>query len=105
MQKIQITQIESAPKVPFRFDGRIMYSSEMLEVIHLTLPPGDKMEPHTQPFDVVFFVIEGTGKLQIEDETIEGNPGTCIRVPAGRLRSWNNNGNGDFRVLVIKDLK
>jgi quercetin dioxygenase-like cupin family protein len=105
MQEIRISQIDNAPQVPFKFDGRVMFSSEKLEVIHLTLPPGDKMEPHTQPFDVVFFVIEGKGKLQLEDGSTEGNPGTCIFVPAGKLRSWGNSGNSDFRVIVIKDLK
>ena len=30
----------------------------------LPLKPGEKMEPHKQPFDVVFFVLEGSGILE-----------------------------------------
>jgi quercetin dioxygenase-like cupin family protein len=105
MTEIKITNLNNAPKVPFKFDGRIMYSSEKLEVIHLSFPPEGKMEPHTQPFDVVFYVLSGNGNLNADGKNIEGQPGTCIRVPAGIQRSWSNSGTLDFRVLVIKDLK
>jgi quercetin dioxygenase-like cupin family protein len=105
MQEIKITPLENAPRVPFKVDGRIMLTSEKLEIVHLTLPPGDKMEPHTQPFDVAFFVISGNGELFADEKTIPGNPGDCIQIPAWKLRSWSNNGQSEFRVLVIKQLK
>ncbi len=100
----KITKLEDAPQVPFKLDGRILFSSEKLELIHLTLQPGEKMEPHSQPFDVVFYVLSGNAILGLEEQSIDGVPGTCIFIPAGMQRGWKNTGNGEFRVLVIKDL-
>jgi quercetin dioxygenase-like cupin family protein len=105
MSELRITHLESAPAVPFKLDGRIMYSSDRLELIHLILQPGEGMDLHTQPFDVVFFVISGNGTLFLSENSAEGNPGTCIHVPAGTSRGWRNTGKTEFRVLVVKDLK
>jgi len=105
MSELKSTKLENAPKVPFKLDGRIMFSSEKLELIHLTLQPGEKMEPHSQPFDVVFYGLSGNGILDLADQSVDGAPGTCIHVPAGMRRGWKNNTNKEFRVLVVKDLK
>jgi quercetin dioxygenase-like cupin family protein len=105
MAEIKVTHFENAPKVPFNLDGRIMFSSEKLELIHLTLKQGEGMDLHTQPFDVVFFVISGKGKLRLENDAVEGLPGTCIHVPAGVKRGWKNESSDIFSVLVVKDLK
>ena len=105
MSILKVTTLEDAPKVPFRLDGRILFSSEKLELIHLTLQPGEKMELHSQPFDVVFYVISGNGILDLEGRSVNGTPGICIHVPAGMQRGWKNNGVDVFRVLVVKDLK
>lgn len=101
---MKIIKLEDAPHVPFKLDGRILFSSEKLELIHLTLQPGEKMESHTQPFDVVFYIISGNGILDVEGQSIDGTPGTCIHIPMGVMRGWKNNGDMEFRVLVVKDL-
>lgn len=100
-----ICKIGEAPRVPFKFDGRIMYSSPMVEVIHLTLKPGEQMEPHVQPFDVVFFVLEGKGVLETGDDQIVGTENTCIWMEAGKNRNWKNPEGVDLKILVFKDLK
>jgi quercetin dioxygenase-like cupin family protein len=105
MPGLTITTPETAPKVPFKLDGRIMFASEKLELIHLTLQPGEKMDIHAQPIDVVFYVISGSGILDLEGDSFFGSPGTCIHVPAGMQRGWKNNTKEEFRVLVVKDLK
>ena len=105
MSELMITNLEDAPAVPFEFDGRIMYSSGQIEVIHLALKPGERMESHTQPFGVIFFVISGNAILDVGRKPVTVIPGTCIHVPAGARRSLGNNGPEEFRVLVIKDLK
>ena len=105
MSNLNITKLKDAPRVPFKLEGRILFASEKLELIHLTLRPDEKMELHTQPFDVVFYVLSGNGILEVEEQSIDGFPGTCIHVPAGMKRGWKNNTNEEFRVLAVKDLK
>ena len=96
--------LDEAPKVPFNIDGKIMHSSDKLEVVHLILKPGEKIGKHLQPFDVVFFILSGEATLETDQETVEVKENTSIFVPAGMPRGWNNNGPADFKILVIKDL-
>jgi quercetin dioxygenase-like cupin family protein len=105
MTEIKKMKLAEAPRVPFNLDGRILLTSEKNEVIHLVLKPGEGMDLHTQPFDVIFFVIAGNGILRTADVPVEGEPGSCIQVPAGKQRGWMNNSNAELRILVIKILK
>ncbi|MCX6244498.1 MAG: cupin domain-containing protein [Bacteroidetes bacterium] len=99
-----VCKIENAPKVPFKLDGRIMFSSPKLEVVHLNLKPGERMDPHIQPFDVIFFVLQGSGILKAGNEDITVSENTCIWLEAGTERAWGNPGETEVKILVIKDL-
>lgn len=103
--KYSVTRLDSASRVPIALDGRIMYSSGRFEVIHLTLQPGEGMELHVMPFEVIFFVREGSGTLMFEEEQVAGTPGDCIRVEPGVKRGWKNTGTLPLRILVMKLLK
>jgi len=102
--KYQHTKLENAPRVPFNIDGRKLFASEKLEVVHLTLHPGEKMDPHSNPVDVVFFIIEGAGELAIGGDSLAVSVNQSIFVRAGILRGWKNTGTGPLRILVIKDM-
>ena len=99
-----IVKLETAPKVPFKIEGRIMFASEQAELIHLTLKRGEVLEKHDNPFDVIFYVLEGNGKLMAEDDSFELTANSCISVKTGFLRSWENIGNTDLKILVYKIL-
>jgi len=96
--------LEVAPKVSFNLDGKILFTSKKLELVHLTLKQGEKIGKHPQPFDVIFFVLSGCAVLETDHDDIEVMENTSIFVPAGLERGWNNSGPADFKVLVIKDL-
>ncbi len=50
---MQIRNLSSAPKVPFDLDGKIMLSRKNLEVIHLSLQPGEVLTGHVNDFDEI----------------------------------------------------
>jgi mannose-6-phosphate isomerase-like protein (cupin superfamily) len=102
MTAFTLLPFSSAPRVPFKFDGRILYSCENYELVHLTLQPGEGMELHAQPFDLVFFIAEGSGALTVGEERIETGVNTTVHVPAGVMRAWKNTGNIPLRILVNK---
>jgi len=97
-----ISHIKNAPKVPFNLDGRILHSSDELEIVHLTLAPREELGMHSQPIEVMFYVIEGDGILTIEQQRVEAYPGMMIGVSAGSMRSWFNDGQEELKLLVIK---
>lgn len=97
-----IIDLNTAEKVPFDLDGRIMFSSEKVEMIHLTLFPGDELVPHSNPFDVVFYVLEGEGILTLGDEMMIMNENQTIDVAKDLQRGWRNVSDEILRLLVVK---
>ena len=99
---MKITNLENAPKVPFKLDGRVMFTSKDNEIIHLTLKAGEKLDLHTNPFDVVFYTLSGEGVLDVEGERLTMKQNDSVAVTKGILRSWENNSTEDLRILVVK---
>lgn len=99
---LKITTPETAPRVPFQLDGRIMLAKPSLEILHLTLQPEEAIPKHINDFDVAIYVLEGNGKIETGSDAIYVNPGMLIEIDAGEERGMTNTGNDDFRVLVIK---
>ncbi|MBE0663652.1 MAG: cupin domain-containing protein [Bacteroidales bacterium] len=99
---LKITTPETAPRVPFQVDGRIMLSRPKLEIIHLTLKPAEVVPKHINDFDVAIYVLEGTGKIETGFDSGDVKPGMLIEIEAGEERGMANTGRADFRVLVIK---
>ena len=78
----------------FRFEGH--------EVIRLHLAPGTTMDRHINDWRIVFFVLEGTGSLDVEGQTHKLVKDESIAVEAGRERFWSNTGGEDLELLAIK---
>lgn len=99
---MEIKTLQTAPKVPFDLDGRIMFTDKRVELVHLSLNPGQEIAPHANPFDVVFFTLEGKGEVLYEDERMEAEPNTSIFIPKDKQRGLVNTSKELLRVLVIK---
>jgi len=54
------------------------------------------------PVDVIFYVLEGTGVIEIGDEKSTAGKDTLIESPARIPHRWINESTSVFRVLVIK---
>jgi len=97
-----IRNLKNSPKVPFDLDAFILHSREKLELVHLLLKPTENLKEHKNPFDVIFFVVEGAGILTIEDESFILNENDVVEVSSDKNRAWKNNTNKNLRLLVIK---
>jgi len=103
--KYSVCRFDEAPKLPITFNGKIMFTSDRFEVVHLALKPGEGMELHAMPVEIVFFVKEGRGTLCFEGEELRAAAGDCIRVEPGVKRGWKNNGTLELKIIVMKLLK
>jgi quercetin dioxygenase-like cupin family protein len=99
---MKIRNFENSPKVPFDLEGYILHSEQQLEIVHVLLKAGEKLAEHKNPFDVIFFVAEGSGILTIEGEVFELKMNDVTKVTSDKNRGWKNNSNQDLRLLVIK---
>ncbi len=102
---MQITELSNAEKVPIAIDARKMLVRQDCELIHLTLKPGEILEKHSNPFDVAFYVLAGSGELEAGNEVATIGADRVIEVAAGKQRGWRNSGPVDLRILVVKLLR
>ncbi len=101
MQIVEVRKAEPTPN-PHGVDARRIYDKEHAQVVHLTLEPGQSLKRHVTPVDVFFYVLEGTGVVEVGDERREVVPDTLIESPARIPHCWYNESEGTLRVLVVK---
>jgi len=87
---------------PHGVDARGLHSTEHVQVTMITLKPGEGLKLHLTPVDAFFYVLEGVGKVEIGDEIEEVGPDTLIDSPARIPHRLFNEGQVDFRFLVVK---
>jgi mannose-6-phosphate isomerase-like protein (cupin superfamily) len=101
---MKITKLSEALNVPFALDGKVIVNSKEIEVIHLRLKPGEKLAKHSNPFDTVFYILEGKAIIETQANIVNAEPDMSIELSRTTERSVENTGVSDFRMLVIKKL-
>ena len=99
---MKILTPETAEKVPLNLDGRKMFTSEKVELIHLNLNPNEEVALHTNPFDVIFYILEGKGVINVDGESIPARADYTLFVEKDKQRGMTNTGSTNLRVLVFK---
>ena len=83
-------------------DARGLYNSPELIVTVIALQPGERLKRHITPVDVAFFVLEGTGIVEIGEEKASISAGTLVESPKNVLHCWYNESDQQLRFMVIK---
>ncbi len=101
---MKIVDAKSAPPNPNPHGVKAskLYDTEHAQAVHITLEPGQSLKRHATPVDVFFYVLEGTGVVEVGDEKREVGPDTLIDSPARIPHCWYNEGDRVLRVLVVK---
>jgi quercetin dioxygenase-like cupin family protein len=101
---MNILHIDDAEVVknPHGVKAQKLYTSEHASIMQITLKPGEKLRKHIPPVDVVFYVLEGKGIVEIGDEKKEAAKDTRIHNPKGIKMCWYNESDELLRFLVIK---
>ncbi len=101
---MKITYAPNAPDKPnpHNVSARPIYDSEHAMAVHITLQPGQSLKRHATPVDVFFYVLEGTGVVEIGDEREQVSRDMIIESPARIPHRLLNEGDQVFRVLVVK---
>lgn len=64
------------------------------------LPSGAQTTPHYHPrTEEIYFILEGTGIMQIDGELRAVGPGDAIAIPPGAVHTIRNTGTGWLRFL------
>lgn len=104
VKKMKITDVAnvvSGPN-PHHVDARKIYDTPHAMAVVITLQPGEALKKHITPVDVFFYVLEGTGIVEIGDEKKTVGKDMLVESPAKIPHTWKNESASVFRVLVVK---
>jgi len=101
MKITDVSKVVSGPN-PHHVDARKVYDSPHAMAVVITLQPGEALKKHITPVDVFFYVLEGTGIVEIGDEKKTVGKDMLVESPARIPHTWTNESAGVFRVLVVK---
>jgi len=101
MKVAEVKNTQSKPN-PHGVDVRNLSDTESAQVMHITLQPGESLKKHITPVDVVFYVLQGRGTVEIGEERATVGADTLIESPAKIAHRWINESHETLRILVIK---
>jgi len=101
MKITEVANVVSGPN-PHHVDARKIYDSPHAMAVVITLQPGEALKKHSTPVDVFFYVLEGTGIVEIGDERKAVGKDMLVESPARIPHRWMNESTAVFRVLVVK---
>ena len=101
MKITEVAKVVSGPN-PHHVDARKIYDSPHAIAVVITLSPGESLKRHMTPVDVFFYVLEGTGVVEIGNERQTVGKDILVESPARIPHRWINESKSVFRVLVVK---
>jgi quercetin dioxygenase-like cupin family protein len=101
MKITDVAKVVSGPN-PHHVDARKIYESPHAMAVVITLKPGETLKKHITPVDVFFYVLEGSGVIEIGDEKQTVGKDKLVESPAKIPHRWSNESAAVFRVLVVK---
>jgi len=106
-EMINTVSYKDAPiqETPHGVDVRKLFDSEHVQVIEIKLMPSEELKKHITPVDVFFYVLEGTGIVEIGDEQSEVTADQLVESPKGIPHRLMNESDSQFRFLVVKTPK
>ncbi len=75
-------------KTPHGVDARNLYNTKDAMITIITLQPGEQLKRHITPVNAAFYVLEGSGTVEIDDEKQEVSAGTLIESPKDIVHCW-----------------
>ncbi|MBN2509490.1 MAG: cupin domain-containing protein [Spirochaetales bacterium] len=82
--------------------ARKILVKDEVETVHLEIAPGGALPLHTTPVEVFFYVLEGSGEIEIGSERVRVDADTLVESPKMIPHGLYNTGDTPFRVLVVK---
>ena len=69
----------------------------------MRMPAGKRAEPHAHPNEQWIYIIEGTFRMTIDGQAVEGKPGSVLYIPADAVHSGEATAGADVVFFTCKD--
>ena len=65
------------------------------------ISPGKEIAAHIDPMEEIYFVLNGSGEMHVDEEARQVGPGDATWIPVGSRHALFNNGQEDCLILVV----
>jgi quercetin dioxygenase-like cupin family protein len=65
------------------------------------LKPGRELEDHVDPYEEIYYVLQGQGRMRVGDDRRVVRPGDAALIPCGAIHGLVNDGSEDCIILVV----
>jgi mannose-6-phosphate isomerase-like protein (cupin superfamily) len=76
----------------------------MMFLAHASVPPREMLEGHRDPMEEIYIIQTGKGRMQVDDELREVEPGDAIHIPIDAFHELTNIGDEVLKILVVAGL-
>ena len=100
---MKIFELTNAPEKenPHNVLAQSLYGSEPVQVMHISLKPGEGLRKDKIPTNVFFYILEGKGIVEIGEEDEDVSKDCLIESPANIPHLLRNNSDDIFHFLVV----
>ena len=79
---------------------RELHHTDAQSLAEATLEPGQATERHYHRLsEEIYFVVKGSGRLEVDGEGRIVRPGDAVLIPPGAWHTLENNGTSELRIL------
>jgi mannose-6-phosphate isomerase-like protein (cupin superfamily) len=79
---------------------RELHRTEVQSLAEATLEPDEATQRHYhRAAEEIYFVLKGSGRMEVDGDTRMIRPGDAVLIPAGAWHTLENNGNSELRFL------
>ena len=81
---------------------KIIHKNENVTITNIKLNPGEKVSPHKVPVDVFFYIVKGSGKITIGEETENVKANEIVVCPPNTVMSLWADKQEEFVFINVK---
>ena len=101
MKPITVAESPVVPN-PNRLDAHRLFTSPLVEVVHIHLPAGHALVRHASPVDTLFYIITGTATIESDAGNAQAEAGTLVPHPKETFHRVRNETGNRLEFLVVK---
>ncbi len=82
----------------------LLTNSIMQNILFLArgdLKPGKEIEVHVDPYEEIYYILEGEAQMMVDGEKQRVKPNNAIWIPSGATHSLQNDGEDVCKVLIF----
>ena len=99
--EIKSIQGDEGAKIKQYFHPHNTLNGINYSIAQFTLEPGKKSKLHKMSSSEIYYILEGSGNLKIDEETFQLEKDDSVYVPPNSVQSIENTGSINLRFLCI----